>query len=212
MKPADASPSRCLRASSLLATTSLAALLLGGAPALAGGLSFDGQTQASVTNPANTTVTSIVINNSTVTGAVTNAGTISPGKAGGGNGGATAALAVTNNSTIGGGIHNSGTINVSGSGFNVAGVFIIDVNGMVNTIAGGISNTGTISASGAHFSKGLRRDLGEVQGRLEHQCELVPGRGLRRLGGRPVVRAGKRGRELRRFLDLAPAHALRASG
>ena len=26
--------------------------------------------------------------------------------------------------------------------------------------------------------------LGEVQGRLEHQCELVPGGGLRRLGGR----------------------------
>ena len=83
MKPSRAMPSRGL-APSLLATTSLAALLLGGAPALAGGLSFDGQTQASVTNPANTTVTSIVINNSTVTGAVTNAGTISPGKAGAG--------------------------------------------------------------------------------------------------------------------------------
>ena len=84
MKPSRAMPSRGL-AASLLATTSLAALLLGGAPALAGGLSFDGQTQASVTNPANTTITSIVINNSTVTGAVTNAGTISPGKAGAGN-------------------------------------------------------------------------------------------------------------------------------
>ena len=83
MKPSRATPSRGL-APSLLATTSLAALLLGGAPALAGGLSFDGQTQASVTNPANTTITSIVINNSTVTGAVTNAGTISPGKAGAG--------------------------------------------------------------------------------------------------------------------------------
>src|SRR5580704_16461729 len=94
----------------LLATTSVAALLLGGAPARAGGLSFNGQTQASVTNPANTTVTSIVINNSTVTGAVTNAGTISPGKAGVGFDGATVALTVTNNSTIGGGIHNSGTI------------------------------------------------------------------------------------------------------
>ena len=29
----------------------------------------------------------------------------------------------------------------------------------------------------------------KLQGRLEHQCELVSGRGLRRLGGRAVVRA-----------------------
>ena len=79
MKPYRATPSRGL-ALSLLATTSLAALLLGGAPARAGGLSFNGQTQASVTNPANTTVTSIVINNSTVTGAVTNSGTRSSGR------------------------------------------------------------------------------------------------------------------------------------
>ena len=99
MKPSRATSRRGL-APSLLATTSLAALLLGGTPALAGGLSFDGQTQASVTNPANTTITSIVINNSTVTGAVTNAGTISPGKAGAGFNGATVALAVTNNKQL----------------------------------------------------------------------------------------------------------------
>ncbi len=58
----------------------------------------------------------------------------------------------------------------------------------------------------------LRRNLGEVQGRLEHQCELVPGRRLRRLGGRAVVRLGKRRRELQRVRHLAPAHALRPSG
>jgi hypothetical protein len=65
-----------LVASSLLAGTSIAALLLA-APAKAG------QTittpQATVTNPAGQATTSIVINGTTVTGAVTNAGTISPG-------------------------------------------------------------------------------------------------------------------------------------
>ncbi len=58
----------------------------------------------------------------------------------------------------------------------------------------------------------LRRDLGEVQGWLEHKCELVSGCGLCRLGRRAVVCARKRGRELQRFRDLAPAHALRPSG
>ena len=65
----------------LLATTSLAALLLA-APAKAGQV-ITNQTVANVTNPAGNATTSIVINNSTVTGAVTNAGTITPGKPGG---------------------------------------------------------------------------------------------------------------------------------
>ena len=51
----------------LLATTSLAALLLA-APAKAG-QTITNQTVATVTNPAGNATTSIVINNSTVTGA-----------------------------------------------------------------------------------------------------------------------------------------------
>ena len=64
--------------------------------------------------------------------------------------------------------------------------------------------------------RGRRRDLcgdlRELQGRLEHQCELVSGRGLRRLGRRALVCLGKRGRELQRFRHLAASHALRPSG
>ena len=63
---------------SLLATTSVAALLLA-APAQAG-QTITNQTVATVTNPAGKATTSIVITGSTVTGAVTNAGTITPGK------------------------------------------------------------------------------------------------------------------------------------
>jgi len=87
-----------LLASPLLASTCVAALLLGTAPAKAGQVFTT--PQASVTNPAGQATTSIVITGTTVTGAVANAGTISPGTLVGAN---TAALAVTN-STIGGGI------------------------------------------------------------------------------------------------------------
>ncbi|MBV9518450.1 MAG: hypothetical protein JO068_10045, partial [Hyphomicrobiales bacterium] len=62
----------------LLASTSLAALLLA-APAQAG-QTITNQTVATVTNPVNHSTTSIVITGSTVMGAVTNAGTITPGK------------------------------------------------------------------------------------------------------------------------------------
>ena len=62
----------------LLVTTSVAALLLA-APAKAG-QTITNQTVATVTNPAGNATTSIVITGSTVTGAVANAGTISPGK------------------------------------------------------------------------------------------------------------------------------------
>ena len=68
------------RASALLATTSIAALLLGAAPVEAGGLSFSNNPMVPVVNnPVNTTITSIVINGSAVTGAMTNMGTITPG-------------------------------------------------------------------------------------------------------------------------------------
>ena len=65
----------------LLAGTSLMALALLPPPALAGPADDRQPTVATVTNPAGQSVTSIVITGSTVTGAVANAGTISPGKA-----------------------------------------------------------------------------------------------------------------------------------
>jgi outer membrane autotransporter protein len=122
---------------SLLATTSLAALLLG-APAHAG-QSFTNASVATVTNPAGQATTSIVITGSTVTGAVTNAGTIAPGKAT--PNGTTAALFVAN-STVGGGIVNSGTIDAKG-GQTAAGILISG-----GTVSGGITNTGSINATG----------------------------------------------------------------
>jgi hypothetical protein len=65
----------------LLATTSVAALLLGAPlPAGAAGISVTGNANK-VDNPANTTVTSIVVNAANVSGAVTNEGTVKPGKA-----------------------------------------------------------------------------------------------------------------------------------
>jgi hypothetical protein len=72
-------PRRVLKsgvAPALLATTSVAALLLA-TPARAGQAITT--PQASVTNPAGHATTSIVITGTTVTGAVTNAGTITPG-------------------------------------------------------------------------------------------------------------------------------------
>ena len=65
------------RAPALLASTSVAALLMA-APAQAG-QTITNQTVATVSNPAGNVTTSIVISSSTVTGAVTNAGTIMPG-------------------------------------------------------------------------------------------------------------------------------------
>ena len=58
----------------------------------------------------------------------------------------------------------------------------------------------------------LRRDLGEVQGRLEHECDWT---GARLTPAGPAALGtprGKRGRELQRLCDLALAHALRPSG
>ena len=127
-----------LAASSLLAGTSIAALLLA-VPAKAG-QTITNQTVATVTNPAGNATTSIVINGSTVTGAVTNAGTISPGTLVGTN---TAALAVTN-STIGGGITNTGTITANGANSNFGTGIVVTGS----TVSGGITNGGTITANG----------------------------------------------------------------
>ncbi|MBV9520453.1 MAG: hypothetical protein JO068_20305, partial [Hyphomicrobiales bacterium] len=91
------------RASSLLATTCVAALLLGAPlPAWSGGISVTNNPNGtSVSNPANTTVTSIVVNASTLSGNISNAGTITPGAQSNFVGrSVTAAISVTN-STIG---------------------------------------------------------------------------------------------------------------
>ena len=64
------------RVPALLATTSVAALLFGAPlPAGAAGISVTGNA-TSVDNPANTTVTSIIVNNANISGAVTNEGKI----------------------------------------------------------------------------------------------------------------------------------------
>jgi hypothetical protein len=138
-----------LGTTSLLTTTSVVALLLG-APAQAG-QTITNQTVATVTNPAGQATTSIVITGSTVTGAVTNAGTITPGKqANVGDLTVTIALTVLG-STIGGGIANSGTINANSSG---SSAFAINITG--STVSGGIANSGTIKAtSGASQAIGL---------------------------------------------------------
>jgi len=133
-----------LVASPLLASTCVAALLLGAAPAQAGQMITT--PQASVTNPAGQATTSIVITGTTVTGAVANAGTISPGTTVGTR---TVALAVTN-STIGGGISNTGTINASGGNGNFATSIVLTGS----TVSGGITNAGTITASGASGANG----------------------------------------------------------
>ena len=103
------------------------------------GQTITNQTVATVTNPAGNATTSIVINGSTVTGAVANAGTISPGTL---VGTGTVALSVTN-STIGGGITNTGTITANGANSN----FATSINITGSTVSSGITNAGTINAS-----------------------------------------------------------------
>ena len=132
------------RASALLATTSIAALLLGAAPVEAGGLSFSNNPMVPVVNnPVNTTITSIVINGSTVTGAMTNMGTITPGlsvNAGPGLFDADAILVL--NGSIGGGILNSGAIAATATSGGANGILTVG-----SIIGGGITNTGTIGAT-----------------------------------------------------------------
>ena len=130
----------------LLASSSLAALLIGGwapaafaAPAPVGTCSINdvGVSVGAVSNSA--AIDCINILNSTVTGDVTNAGagiitttnTTTPSRTG----------ILIDNSTINGAIVNNGTIHASSSGG--AGI-LVDNNAFVT---GGISNSGTISGS-----------------------------------------------------------------
>jgi len=130
------------RAPALLASTCVTALLLG-APAQAGQTVVN-MTVQTVNNPAGNNTTSIVINGSKVTGAVTNAGTITPGVLIVN----TAVALAIDNSNVGGGITNSGTINANVKNtINTVGIGI--VSQVSNVIAGGISNSGAINVSNA---------------------------------------------------------------
>ena len=133
---------RCLapafsRAPALLATTSVAALLLG-APVQAGQM-FN-TPQMTVANPAGNVTTSIVITGTTVMGAVTNGGTITPGKAVAAID--VAALAIIN-SSVGGGVSNAGAIAAISADGGAQGI-IIDAA----TVTGGVAS--------AHASRSTR--------------------------------------------------------
>jgi uncharacterized protein with beta-barrel porin domain len=156
----------------LLASTSVAALLIGGGTpsAVAGpcytgpfpftnpgalicidatGQAFTGNitnaTGASITaaGAAAPTRTGITVNNSTVTGAIFNAGHITASPASG-NG-----IFVTNNATVTSGISNSGTITApSADGIFVGGnATAVNATVTIATFGGGITNSGKISAA-----------------------------------------------------------------
>jgi hypothetical protein len=125
-----------------LATTSVAALLFALPAAVAApgaGQNVNGQTVATVTNAAGQSITSILITNSTVTGAVTNAGAITPGihvpSVG-----ATEAIFV-GRSTILGGVLNSGTITAGGKGLTTTGIRIT-----ASTVSAGIAPNSSCQA------------------------------------------------------------------
>ncbi|MFZ3310108.1 MAG: hypothetical protein WA280_12145, partial [Xanthobacteraceae bacterium] len=161
----------------LLASTSVAALLTGGGapsafasgPCTPSGYSFINQTVGAISNSGaitciyvqNSTVsgsvtntatgmitpspsnvpTGITINNSTIGGSVSNAGTITASSGIG--------IAINSNATVSGGIVNSGTISASvGSGISVSSVARFGSS----SAGGGISNSGTISAGGDAIS------------------------------------------------------------
>src|ERR1700678_2412792 len=124
----------CMRATSnmsgpslraLLATSSVAALLIGGGahPALA---CYTGPFTGGYTNTGATAC--IIVNNKSITGNLGNTGSISPGPTG---------IEVINHSTITGTISNAGAISVLGNGI------IISTDSI---IGGGIVNSGTLNA------------------------------------------------------------------
>ncbi|HLH89403.1 MAG TPA: autotransporter domain-containing protein [Xanthobacteraceae bacterium] len=119
----------------LLASSSMVALLVGsGALPAYACLTQNGGTVASVTATGNCV---ILENGATVTGNVTNSGTI---HVGGGDG-----IGIVS-STVGGAVTNSGTISGAGAGMLVAG----NAN-----VAGGVVNSGTVSMVGQGFISGF---------------------------------------------------------
>jgi len=118
------------RASLLLATSSAAALLAGSSgPVLA---ACGNVVTPPFTNPSGPPVSCVIVSGSSVSGGVTNSGTISPG-------GPTGILITV--STFNGGVANSGTISAGQNGILAADVAIFGSTG-----AGGITNSGTITA------------------------------------------------------------------
>lgn len=162
---------------SLLATTSVAALLLASTLPASAGQSIANTTVSSVSNPQGQSTTSIVISGSTVSGAVSNAGTISA---------ANPSVLSIATSTVGGGIANNGTINSSGAGaravnigpattiFNgfangQAGVISANGTGQVtavsigqDTVSGGITNNGQITGSSTTTALGALADVNGI--------------------------------------------------
>jgi outer membrane autotransporter protein len=128
---------RPARVALLLATSSVAALVVGGsAPARAACGNVISGSSGPYTNPTGTTIPCVTFSNATVTGNVSNAGTITPGSPTG---------ILMSNSTVNGAVTNSGSIVVDGDGILVS-------NGA--QVSGGISNSGTISAN-AVFGDGI---------------------------------------------------------
>ena len=134
-----------IRLAGLLASSSAAALLIGGGtPAFAA--CYTGPYAGGYINSG--AASCIVVNNTSFTGNLGNTGTISAGSITNGTG-----IAVINNSTITGQITDSGVISVTGPGILidstskvVSGGTGIRISGP--TFSGGISNAGTISVSG----------------------------------------------------------------
>ena len=135
------------RARLLLASSSIAALLIGGsapaAYAACGVFSFNGVSNSGVSNSG--AITCIDIENSTISGNVSNVG---PGGVITANGAAAPSKTgiTINNSTVTGTVSNSGTINANASG-------ILIWNNA--TVSGGVANSGTISAAATTTAQGI---------------------------------------------------------
>jgi Autotransporter beta-domain len=133
----------------LLASGSIFALVIGGSATSAFADSCDitrtgPGTAATVSNPRGATVTCInTQNNFTVTGSVSNAGSINAN-------GTTAPTEngiTIDNSSVSGGISNNGTITAANAGITIGTSQFVPNNA---TLSGGITNSGTISVSGAN--------------------------------------------------------------
>jgi outer membrane autotransporter protein len=184
----------------LLATTSAAALLLGSVMAQAG-QTVANETTATFSNGAVNVTTSIVIDNTTVMGAVVNAGTITPGinlegipvtSPGNGNRVGTSAALTVNNAIIGGGITNRGTISASAGGANnplPLGILVSN-----STVTGGIVNSGTIRINGNfstfdgtpvanNIGTGIALSTSTIIGGITNSGTIIVNNGVAGIGG-----------------------------
>ena len=131
----------------LLASGSIIAFILGGSSTSAFAdscaITRTGPgTAATVSNPSGTTVNCInVQSNFTVTGTVSNAGTINAN----GTSAPTENGITVDNSSVGGGISNSGAITAANAGITIGTNQFVANNA---NLSGGITNSGTISVTG----------------------------------------------------------------